>query len=165
MTTFKQFIVEADGEKLAVAMAQKMLSSMVDEVPHIPEQISQGAKHHGHKFVDTVSGPWVVTHYKNGDSEFVKVEPPKGSSKHPMFFLPRGTPNMNEGAVKHAIIDMIDRAIKSTKKNTDYKHTLNAITNKVRELDTHELTAGMSQQAISNMVKPMYDEDEHKDNT
>jgi len=154
-------MAEAEGEKMAVAMAQKMLNSMVDELPHIPEQISQGAKHHGHKFVDTASGPWVVTHFKNGENEFVKVEAPKGSMKHPMFFIPRGASNMNEGAVKNAIMDIIEKAVNQADYSHDYQSTLDTISDKVRKLDKNNLTAGMTQKQMRELIKPMYAKTDH----
>jgi hypothetical protein len=154
-------MVETEGEKLAVAMAQKMLGTMVDELPNIPEQVSQGAKHQGHKFVDTANGPWVITHFKNGENEYVKAEPPKGSSKHPIFFLPRHTPNMNEGAVKHAIMDIIEKAIRKADVSDDYEKTLGNIAKEVSKLDHNNLTAGMTDKQVKDLIKPMYDETDH----
>jgi len=92
MITFKQFIVEDTGEKMAVKMASHLLGSPHAEEMHGDrsyfEKIVSGAKHQAHKYVDTVNGPWVLTHFKNGNREFVKVDPPKGSSKKTMYFVP-----------------------------------------------------------------------------
>src|SRR5271157_2757257 len=102
--TFKQFIIEDAGEKMATKMAQHLLGSMdVDQMEHIPEQVSSGARHHGHKYVDTVNGPWVLTHYKNGDNQYIKVDPPKGSAKKTMYFIPHDT--VTEAKNKISVID------------------------------------------------------------
>jgi len=171
MISFKRFVIEGESEKKAAKMAHNLLNSMyIDQVDHIPEQISSGARHHGHKFVDTVDGAWVVTLYKNGEHEFVKVDPPKVFFKKTMYFIPRDTggveSNVTEGAVKNAMIDMIERAIKGcTKKDLDpnYELALTQIAQELRKIDKHNLTDGMTNKQLRDHIRPMYDETDHKD--
>ncbi len=171
MITFKQFIAEDDGEKNAATKARELLGSAdVEKIDHIPEEISSGAKHQGHKFVDTIAGPWIVTLFKKGDDQYVKADPPKDSLRKSIYFLPCEVveeSSIQEGAVKHAMMDMVERAIASrTKKglNPNHQLALTQIAHELQKIDDKNLTAGMTYKQLRDMIRPMYDEEDHKTN-
>lgn len=66
---------------------------------------------------------------------------------------------LNEGAVKNKIIDLIYRAMDLTDTDSlDGDKAAARIIDKLREIDTHDLTGGMEDEELISMVKPFLGE-------
>lgn len=71
--------------------------------------------------------------------------------------------SLNEGAMKEAIIALIERAMSHVHSNTgNMDNDIATIVSQVRRLDNRDLTAGSSDEELGEMVKSMLDESDYK---
>jgi hypothetical protein len=71
---------------------------------------------------------------------------------------------LREGAAKDEMMGIIDQAIKAAHlKGLDYLDACEAIAHEFRRLDKHKMSSGMDDEALVDLIKGQYDEDEHLD--